>query len=166
MLNKILIIGASGSGTTTIGKKLADKLNIPHIETDDLFWIPADPPYTQFRNQDELDMIIRTKVTSKDGWVLSGSPCGWGDAIINLVDLVVFLTVPTEIRINRIVKREQTRFGNEVLEGGRLFESHQAFLAWTKCYDSGDITGRTKAMHENWLLNLHCPVLVVTHFEF
>ncbi len=159
MLNRILIIGASGSGTTTVGKRLAKELDFSHIETDDLFWLPVDPPFSQYRNQRELDEVLKTKVIAKGTWVLSGSPCVWGDVIIDLLDLVIFLIVPTEIRIERISEREQKRFGRDIQAGGKLFEAHHNFLEWTKRYDIGDVTGRTKAMHEKWLSNLQCPVL-------
>jgi adenylate kinase family enzyme len=158
-VSKIVIIGASGSGTSTAGKRLAEALSVPHIETDDLFWLPAETPYTKFRNQQELDVIIEVEVLSKQSWILTGSPCGWGDAIISHLDLAVFLTVPTAIRIERIIKREQQRFGSAIKEGGNMHQEYQNFLAWSKCYDTGGINGRTKALHENWLAQLPCPVL-------
>ena len=42
---KILITGASGSGTTTLGKSLSKRLNWGLIDADDYYWLPTDPPY-------------------------------------------------------------------------------------------------------------------------
>jgi adenylate kinase family enzyme len=42
---RILITGASGSGTTTLGKTLASKLNWGFFEADDYYWLPTEPPY-------------------------------------------------------------------------------------------------------------------------
>ena len=40
------ITGASGSGTTTLGRALASAWAVPHADTDDYFWVPTTPPYT------------------------------------------------------------------------------------------------------------------------
>ena len=48
MLN-IHVMGASGSGTTTLGQALAAKLGIRHLDTDHFFWMPTDPPFTMQR---------------------------------------------------------------------------------------------------------------------
>lgn len=159
MRKRILIIGASGAGTTTVGKKLANRLGNVHIESDDLFWFPTNPPYTKFRNQAEINSLLNEKVIPCGNWVLSGSPCGWGDSLIELFDLAVFLIVPTQIRLERIREREPQRFGSEVMQGGTMYESHQNFLAWTARYDLGGINGRTKELHESWLKLLRCPVI-------
>ena len=45
----IHIFGASGSGTTTLGRYLAQRLGGVHLDSDDFFWLPTDPPYTQKR---------------------------------------------------------------------------------------------------------------------
>ena len=39
MMNKIHIIGASGSGTSTLGKALAEVLPHNSLDTDDYYWI-------------------------------------------------------------------------------------------------------------------------------
>jgi adenylate kinase family enzyme len=36
--NKILVIGASGSGKSTFAKKVAEKLNLTYIPTDPFYW--------------------------------------------------------------------------------------------------------------------------------
>lgn len=42
----IHIYGASGSGTSTIGKYISDKLGFYFMDTDDYFWQATNPPYT------------------------------------------------------------------------------------------------------------------------
>ena len=44
MIHRIHILGASGSGTTTLGRALAERLQCPHFDADDYFWVPTDPP--------------------------------------------------------------------------------------------------------------------------
>lgn len=42
----IHIYGASGSGTSTIGKYISNKLGFYFMDTDDYFWQATNPPYT------------------------------------------------------------------------------------------------------------------------
>ena len=39
MIRRIHILGAAGSGTTTLGRALAERLQCPHFDTDDYFWL-------------------------------------------------------------------------------------------------------------------------------
>ena len=91
MIHRIHILGASGSGTTTLGRALAERLQCPHFDTDDYFWLPTDPPYTQQRERTERQQLLMDDLTAHDAWVVSGSLCGWGDVAIPLFELVVFL---------------------------------------------------------------------------
>jgi len=44
MVKVIHILGASESGTTTLGRALKEKYEYAHFDTDDYFWIPTNPP--------------------------------------------------------------------------------------------------------------------------
>lgn len=46
---RVLIVGASGTGTTTLGRALANEWSVPHADVDDYFWEPTEPPYTTKR---------------------------------------------------------------------------------------------------------------------
>ena len=46
MQNVIHIYGASGSGTSTLGRKISEELGYKFMDTDDYFWLPTDPKYT------------------------------------------------------------------------------------------------------------------------
>jgi len=85
---RIHIFGASGSGTTTLAKVLADVLNIPHFDTDIFFWIQTTPPFQLIRKRVERQKLLRQVLTQNNSWVLSGSLCGWGDFAIPMFDLL------------------------------------------------------------------------------
>jgi adenylate kinase family enzyme len=70
MIQRIHILGASGSGTTTLGRALAAHLHFPHFDTDDYFWLPTDPPYTQQRERIERAQLLMNDVTAHDAWVV------------------------------------------------------------------------------------------------
>jgi adenylate kinase family enzyme len=40
-MRRLHILGASGSGTTTLGKAIANELAAPHFDTDDYYWLPT-----------------------------------------------------------------------------------------------------------------------------
>jgi cytidylate kinase len=45
----IHILGASGSGTTTLGSAIAQAYGHVHLDTDDYYWVPTDPPFQETR---------------------------------------------------------------------------------------------------------------------
>jgi adenylate kinase family enzyme len=93
-------------------------------------------------------------------WVLSGSLCGWGDSLIPQFDLVVFLTVPTAVRLARLRARQIERYGEEAIApGGELHESHVEFLNWAKQYDTGGLEMRSRALHDTWVATVPCAVI-------
>jgi len=159
MIHRIHILGASGAGTTTLGRALAARLQCPHFDADDYFWLPTDPPYTHQRERTERQQLLMDDITAHDAWVLSGSLCGWGDMAIPLFELVVFLWVPHDVRMARLRKREFARFGERVLPGGDMYESSQAFLTWAAAYDEGGLDNRSRRLHDQWLGTLPCPIL-------
>lgn len=147
----ILITGAAGSGTSTLGAALAQRLGATHLETDDFFWLPTVPPYTARRDATELRTQLLAAMRAAQHAVVSGSLMGWGDELENAFDRVVFLHVPTPVRIARLQHRETARFGH----------ANPAFLAWAAQYDEGPEEGRSLARHRAWLSTRHCPVLTL-----
>ena len=159
MLHRIHILGASGSGTTTLGRGLAERLQYPHFDTDDYFWLPTDPPYTQQRARTERAQLLMDDLTAQDAWVVSGCLCGWGVVAIPLFALVVFLAIPPDIRMARLHQREHGRFGERILPGGDMYEQSQQFFAWAASYDEGGLDRRSRRRHEEWLGMLPCPII-------
>ena len=160
----IHITGASGCGVSTLGKALAARLGCTHLDTDDFYWMPTDPPFQASRPISErLRLLEETFAAAPNGWVLSGSLDGWGDPLIPLFERVIFLSASTEVRLARLAERERRRLGPAVEPDGALHREHQDFLAYAAAYDTGvftsALTGRYRARHEAWLTRLPCPVL-------
>ena len=157
---RILITGASGAGVTSLGRALADALAISHHDTDDYFWRPTNPPYREIREVADRLRLMREVFLDRSDWVLSGSLDGWGDPIIPLLDLVVFLYVPTPIRLQRLRAREARRFGADaVAPGGSMHQQAEEFIEWASRYDDGSREGRNLGRHQAWLATLPCHVL-------
>ena len=159
MIKRIHILGASGSGTTTLGRAVAARLQCPHFDTDDYFWLPTDPPFTHERERTARQHLLMEALTAHASWVLSGSLCGWGDVAIPLLELVVFLWIPQHRRMERLRQREHERYGTRITPDGDMYASSQAFLTWAASYDAGDMHIRSRQLHEQWLGTLPSPIL-------
>ena len=156
----IHVVGASASGTTTLGRALATHLGARHLDTDDFYWMATDPPYTTPRPVPErLERLTAAMDEAAHGWALSGSLMGWGEPMIPRFDLVVFLYVSPEIRIERLLRRERGRYGDQIEPGGRMHDQHLEFVEWARGYDREDFKGRSLKRHRAWLANMSCPVL-------
>ncbi len=126
---RLHVMGASGAGTTTLGGALASRLAIPHHDTDDYFWLPTDPPYRELRPPADRLALMEQLFLPRRAWVLSGSVEGWGAAVEPSFDLVIFLEVPTELRLQRLRERETRRFGTAAVgPGGWRHEETEDFL--------------------------------------
>lgn len=143
---------------TTLGQAIESRLNGPHFDTDAYYWLPTDPPFVQPRDIPLHQNRLMDDLTAHDAWVLSGSLCGWGDIAIPLFDIVIYLWIPPELRLQRLRQREWERYGERIALGGDMYEKSQTFLKWAAAYDDGGLDIRSRAMHEQWLSQLPCPV--------
>lgn len=148
-------MGASGAGTTTLARAIADHWAVPHADADDYFWVPSDPPYVEKRSESERVALMEKLFVPREAWVLSGSMLGWGDSVVARCDAVVFLTLDSVERIRRLQARERAR------QEGRAVDhaAWDAFLEWARGYDDPEFEGRSRVAHERWLSSLGCPVL-------
>ncbi len=153
--SRLHVMGASGTGTTTLARALADHWAVPHADADDYFWVPSDPPYVARRPEDQRLSLMRTMFVPREAWVLSGSVLGWGESVVAECDAVVFLTLDPAERLRRLEAREALR------RAGRGFDevAWGAFLAWARGYDDPAFDGRSRVAHEAWLERLGQPVL-------
>ncbi|MBP6563140.1 MAG: hypothetical protein KA214_06690 [Neisseriaceae bacterium] len=158
--HRIHVVGASGSGTSTLGAALAQRLSCPFVDADDHYW-RQDTPQPFRVKQAPADRVngIRAVLTGHSRWVLSGSLYTWGQDFIPEFTLVVFLYLASEVRMARIRARERARYGDRVRERGDMYAHSQAFLAWAADYDDTQEHSRTRYRHEQWLATLSCPVL-------
>ncbi len=159
---KIHIFGASGSGVTTLGRALSAICGFPYIDSDDFFWAPSEPPFTLKREITERNTLLENEVHTLNNWILGGSIVNWTGLRIENFDLVVFLYLPPEVRIERLRKREFERYGEVILRDPIRRKFHEEFIAWAADYDAATgIAGRTLHAHESWLQTLDCPIVEI-----
>ena len=149
-MKRILLLGASGTGTTSTAAIVSQKLGIFHGDSDYYFWEPTDPPFEKIRSIEVIQSLLRQDLEKHESFVLSGSFCEWGDMIIPYLDHVFFLQAPVPIRIQRLKDRESARFGKSIEPGQVHHGKFMNFLKWSEAYDSGGVS-RTRKLHEDWL---------------
>src|SRR5262249_27517771 len=115
---RVHILGASGSGTTTLGAALAARLGHAHLDTDDFFWLPTEPKFLEIRPREERIALLERALDQAHRWVLSGSLCGWGDVFIPRFELVVFMYIEPHVRMARLARREAGRYGAPAVAPG------------------------------------------------
>lgn len=155
---RLYLTGASGTGTTTLGRALGARLGLPHVDTDDHFWLSSDPPFTHRRAPHERGASLAAALGA-GGWIVTGACEGWGDAAISKVNGIVFLSLNRAQRLVRLRRREAARFGPRILPGGDMVELHRGFLDWAMSYDDADAPGRSRHRQEAWLERQRAPVL-------
>lgn len=138
---RILIIGASGSGTTTLGKVFSSEYKLGFIDADDYYWLPTNPPFQENRDPEKRLKMILDVMARHEDIVVSGSVMNWGAKIEDCFDLIVFLYLETKIRVNRLKDREEQLYGF----------ANPDFLKWAAEYDNGPSEGRSLARHLKWL---------------
>ena len=106
---KIAVIGSSGSGKTSVARRLAEHHGVPHVELDELHWGPnwTACPADEFRARVE-------RALSAPGWVADGTYHGkLGDSILERADFVVWLDLPLRVVARRVTVRTLRRIRNE-----------------------------------------------------
>ncbi|NQX43722.1 AAA family ATPase [Paenibacillus tritici] len=156
MYRRIHIMGASGAGTSTLGQVLAARLPHVHLDSDDYFW---EQKYSKQSVVAERLRRLRTDLEQQEPWILSGAVCGWGDPLRDMFDLVIFLWIPEQVRLERLRAREYERYGDESLPGGDKYEEVQQFMAWAALYDSAGPEVRSRTLHEEWIAGLKCNLV-------
>lgn len=156
---KVLIFGASGSGTTTLGKELGRRTGYTHLDIDEYYWIPTKPPF-----QEKVSLPERNKTLTRDfekfkNVIVSGSLVSWGESWQNAFDLAIFIYLNPTVRIERLKKRELERYGNKLLTDKLTQQNSEEFIEWAKKYDDQHFSGRSLTIHNQWIKFLNCPVV-------
>jgi hypothetical protein len=140
-LVRLLITGASGSGTTTLGEAISSEKGWKSVDADDFYWLRTEPPYQAKRDHPARLNLILAELERHKHAVVSGSVMNWGPALEDSFDLIVFLYLEASIRLERLKIREERELGTVDPE----------FLQWASEYDMSPASVRSLVKHEKWL---------------
>ena len=133
-MKKIIVIGSGGAGKSTFSRRLGEKLGLPVVHLDQLFW---HPNWTR-TPEDEWVEIVRRE-SEKPEWIMDGNFGGTREMRIKTCDTVIFLDMPRWLCMYRILKRtilyhRETR--PDMAEGcDERFDLE--FISWVWNYPNG-----------------------------
>lgn len=149
----ILICGLNGTGKSTLGKLLADRIGYEFIDNEDLYFPKTDRAYTFSgpRSGEEVIRLLEEKIGRNSRFVFAAVKGDYGDKLLASLDLIVLISVPKEVRSRRVRERSFSKFGERILPGGDLYEKE---TAWFSLTDS-----RPEDYTEKWLETVNCQVI-------
>ncbi len=103
-MHRVNVVGTSCSGKTTLARGLAERLDMPHVEFDALFW---GPDWTPVQAQ-----LFRARVTAAlegSRWVADGGYATVRDVTWSRADTVVWLDYPLALVLGRWARRTVRR---------------------------------------------------------
>lgn len=151
----IIVCGLNGAGKSTLGKSLAEKLNFYFIDNEELYFPKTDPCYLYAapRSREEVEKLLFNEIRTHENFVFAAVKGDYGEAIYPFFQFAVLISVPKEIRMQRVENRSFQKFGNRILPGGDLHERENKFFDLAK--------SRPESIVEEWVQSLQCPVIRV-----
>ena len=140
------MIGAGGSGKTTVARTIAERLELPLVHLDALYWRPGWTPTPP----DEWRRVV-AELVARPRWVIDGNYGGTLDMRLAACDGVVFLDLPRRVCVWRILKRRARYLGRTRpdLAPGCPERLTWEFVSWVWTYRNrrrGPILDRLRAL--------------------
>ncbi|GBF71904.1 hypothetical protein PA598K_00117 [Paenibacillus sp. 598K] len=132
---KIRIVGACGSGKTTLARTLSQTYDVPYYELDNLTWDRSEGP-SRRRAVEERDRLLQ-EIVSADKWIIEGAQHTWGRESLELADVILILQPHRLLRDFRVFRRfVRTRLGLEASPYRQTFSDLIRMLrVWNRDYD-------------------------------
>ncbi len=105
-MQRILLIGNAGAGKTTFAKQLAQKLHLPLVYLDNLYWCGD----WEHLSRDEFDAILQTEL-EKPQWIIDGNFNRTIPHRLQYCDTVFYFDFPTITCLRGITKRTLINLG-------------------------------------------------------
>ena len=151
----VLICGLNGAGKSTLGKRLAERLGWQFIDNEDLYFPKTDDRYIYAspRGKEEVIRLLEEKIEKDRRFVFAAVKGDYGEKLLSLLDCVIVIDVPREIRLARVRERSFRKFGSRILADGDLAQRENAWFSL--------VESRPEDYVEKWLETVDRPVIRV-----
>lgn len=99
-MQRILVIGCSGGGKSTLARRLGTKLGLPVVHLDVLWWQPGWVPL----GHEKLRPLVE-KVVAEEGWVVDGNFSDTFPMRLARADTVIWIDRPRLVSFARAFGR-------------------------------------------------------------
>lgn len=97
---RVIVLGCSGSGKSTLAARLATKLEVPFVPTDQVYWRPG---WSQASSCDVRAWLERT--VAQPAWILDGNFDAHRGLLWERAQLAVWLDLPWTTTVWRVFRR-------------------------------------------------------------
>jgi adenylate kinase family enzyme len=110
--HRLMVVGCSGGGKSTLSMKLCKKFGLEFISMDrDIFWLPG----WKARPRSEQREIIAHKIT-RDRWLMDGSNPSSFDLRLPRTDIVLWVRLPRWLCLLGVYRRAIKNYGKSRIE--------------------------------------------------
>ena len=99
-MRRILIVGNSGGGKSTLARRLGERLKLPVIHLDVIFWKPGWVEIGDDQFRVEVERVLQAPA-----WICDGNFGGSWDLRMPLADTIVWLDQPRLLCLFRAITR-------------------------------------------------------------
>ena len=144
-MERIIIIGCGGAGKSTLAQKLGEKLDIPVVHLDKLFWKPGwvEMP------KDEFDELLRQEM-AKERWIMDGNFNRTLPERIARCDTLIYLDFNRFTCLMGVLKRVLTTYGTVRPDMGEGCPERIdfTFLKWVWNFNKNKREGNYRLLNE------------------
>lgn len=104
---RVVVIGTSGAGKTTMASRIARRLGLPHIELDAVNWQPG---WRDLDRHDQPEFVRRvTLAIQAEAWVACGNYGSVRDALWRRATHLIWLDYERPVVMLRVIRRSLAR---------------------------------------------------------
>jgi adenylate kinase family enzyme len=135
---RICVVGTTGCGKSTLAGLLAQRLHIPHVELDAIYWKPG-----WIESEREITRARVKDIARSDAWIVDGNYGFLRDILWPRAEAVVWLDYPLALifwrlwwrTLNRTMKKELLWGTNQERLAEQFFSKDSLFLWALKSHE-------------------------------